>query len=88
MKTEVGRKRRMDSEFTSRGEAAMVAAMLGIALVEGDREAAIGVCGRRVPVDVVLSLEGVAVFAGSAKVKVIGLTLGEVVVERSASQRR
>lgn len=38
--------------------------------------------------DVVLSLEGVAVFAGSAEMKVIGLALGEVVVERSASQRR
>ena len=33
-------------------------------------------------------LEGVAVLAGRAKVQVVGLPLGEVVVEQGARQRR
>lgn len=33
-------------------------------------------------------LEGVAVFAGRAEVQVVGLALGEVVVERGTRERR
>ena len=60
----------------------------GVALVEGNCSVAIRICGRRVPVDVVLRFEGVAVFAGRAEVQVVGLAFGEVVVEHRTRERR
>ena len=59
----------------------------GVALVERDGRRAAGV-GRGVSVQVIGGLEGVAMLAGRAEVQVVGLALGEVVVEGGSCQRR